>query len=153
VSPRSPSERIQDCPTNADDPGVEAASAAADGSVWDHWEAAWMCVACCVKTWASAFSPCAVCIPSREEKQALLLMSQESLELFLCCPFLASREYCITRKRRYALTGCGEQRVLHQLSFQWMEADMLLPLLNGLDEMDSATRLTCITAINAFHSL
>ena len=38
-----------------------------------------------------------------------------------------------------------------QMSQQWMEADLLLPLLDGLDEVDPAARLACITAINAFH--
>jgi hypothetical protein len=38
-----------------------------------------------------------------------------------------------------------------QLSTQWIEADMLLPLLDGLDEVDPTARLACIGTINAFH--
>lgn len=38
-----------------------------------------------------------------------------------------------------------------QLSLQWVEADMILPLLDGLDEVDPSARLACIIAINTFH--
>jgi predicted NACHT family NTPase len=38
-----------------------------------------------------------------------------------------------------------------QLSTQWIEADLLLPLLDGLDEVDPSARLACISTSNAFH--
>lgn len=38
-----------------------------------------------------------------------------------------------------------------QLSRQWVEAEQVLPLLDGLDEMDEAARPACIAAINSYH--
>jgi predicted NACHT family NTPase len=37
------------------------------------------------------------------------------------------------------------------LSQQWVEAEAILPLLDGLDEMEEAARSTCIAAINTYH--
>jgi NACHT domain len=37
------------------------------------------------------------------------------------------------------------------LSRQWIQAQQLLPLLDGLDEMDVSARAACITAINTYH--
>jgi len=41
--------------------------------------------------------------------------------------------------------------VSQQLSTQWVRNEHILPLLDGLDEMDAASRSACITAINAYH--
>jgi len=35
---------------------------------------------------------------------------------------------------------------------QWVREDQILPLLDGLDELEESARLACITAINAYHS-
>ena len=37
------------------------------------------------------------------------------------------------------------------LSSQWVHNGQVLPLLDGLDEVDAASRLSCIAAINAYH--
>ncbi|WP_169460925.1 NACHT domain-containing protein [Ktedonobacter racemifer] len=37
------------------------------------------------------------------------------------------------------------------LSRQWIEAKLVLPLLDGLDEMDEAARPACVVAINTYH--
>jgi serine/threonine protein kinase len=41
--------------------------------------------------------------------------------------------------------------VPRKLSIQWVEADSILPLLDGLDEMEEAARSACIVAINSYH--
>ncbi len=41
--------------------------------------------------------------------------------------------------------------VPRRLSQQWIQAEQLLPLLDGLDEMEEAARASCITEINAYH--
>ena len=41
--------------------------------------------------------------------------------------------------------------VPQQLSTQWVRNEQILPLLDGLDEMDAASRSACIAAINAYH--
>jgi predicted NACHT family NTPase len=41
--------------------------------------------------------------------------------------------------------------VSQQLSRQWVRDEQILPLLDGLDEMDAASRSACIDAINAYH--
>ncbi len=41
--------------------------------------------------------------------------------------------------------------VSQKLSTQWVRNEQILPLLDGLDEMDAASRSACIAAINAYH--
>ncbi len=41
--------------------------------------------------------------------------------------------------------------VSRKLSVQWVRNEQILPLLDGLDEMDAASRSACIAAINAYH--
>ncbi len=41
--------------------------------------------------------------------------------------------------------------VSQKLSTQWVRNEQILPLLDGLDEMDVASRSACIAAINAYH--
>jgi transcriptional regulator with XRE-family HTH domain len=41
--------------------------------------------------------------------------------------------------------------ISQKLSSQWVRNDYILPLLDGLDEMDEASRSACITALNAYH--
>jgi DNA polymerase III delta prime subunit len=41
--------------------------------------------------------------------------------------------------------------VPRKLSQQWVQEDLILPLLDGLDEMDEAARAICIVAINTYH--
>lgn len=41
--------------------------------------------------------------------------------------------------------------VSQKLSRQWVHDEQILPLLDGLDEMDAASRSACIDAINAYH--
>ncbi len=41
--------------------------------------------------------------------------------------------------------------VSQNLSTQWVRSEQILPLLDGLDEMDAASRSACIAAINAYH--
>jgi GTPase SAR1 family protein len=41
--------------------------------------------------------------------------------------------------------------VPRKLSQQWVKADLLLPLLDGLDEMEETMRPACIAAINIYH--
>ena len=41
--------------------------------------------------------------------------------------------------------------VSQKLSRQWVRDEQILPLLDGLDEMDAASRSACIAAINAYH--
>ena len=41
--------------------------------------------------------------------------------------------------------------VPHQLSHDWMQASLILPLLDGLDEMEESARPACIAAINVYH--
>ena len=41
--------------------------------------------------------------------------------------------------------------VRRQLSRDWMQASLILPLLDGLDEMEESARPACIAAINAYH--
>ncbi len=41
--------------------------------------------------------------------------------------------------------------VPRSLSQQWIQAELLLPLLDGLDEMEVSKRADCITAINTYH--
>jgi transcriptional regulator with XRE-family HTH domain len=41
--------------------------------------------------------------------------------------------------------------VSQQLSTQWVRNEHIIPLLDGLDEMDAASRSACIAAINAYH--
>jgi transcriptional regulator with XRE-family HTH domain len=41
--------------------------------------------------------------------------------------------------------------VSQKLSTQWVRNEHILPLLDGLDEMDAASRSACIAAINAYH--
>ena len=38
-----------------------------------------------------------------------------------------------------------------RLSRQWVEAERVLPLLDGLDEMEEGTRSACVAAINTYH--
>ena len=38
-----------------------------------------------------------------------------------------------------------------KLSTRWVRNEQILPLLDGLDEMDAASRSACIAAINAYH--
>jgi transcriptional regulator with XRE-family HTH domain len=38
-----------------------------------------------------------------------------------------------------------------KLSTQWVRSERMLPLLDGLDEMDTTSRVDCISAINAYH--
>jgi hypothetical protein len=38
-----------------------------------------------------------------------------------------------------------------RLSQQWIQAELVLPLLDGLDEIEQAARADCITAINVYH--
>jgi hypothetical protein len=38
-----------------------------------------------------------------------------------------------------------------QLSHDWIQAGLILPLLDGLDEMEESARPACIVAINAYH--
>jgi len=50
----------------------------------------------------------------------------------------------------------GEQLALtydvsQKLSTRWVRNEQILPLLDGLDEMDAASRSACIAAINAYH--
>jgi transcriptional regulator with XRE-family HTH domain len=50
----------------------------------------------------------------------------------------------------------GEQLALtydvsQKLSTRWVRDEQILPLLDGLDEMDAASRSACIAAINAYH--
>jgi len=41
--------------------------------------------------------------------------------------------------------------VSQKLSAQWVRNELVLPLLDGLDEMDASSRSACIVAINAYH--
>jgi NACHT domain/TIR domain len=41
--------------------------------------------------------------------------------------------------------------VPRKLSEHWVQANLVLPLLDGLDEMDEAARPACIATINAYH--
>lgn len=41
--------------------------------------------------------------------------------------------------------------VSQKLSRQWVRNEHILPLLDGLDEVDAASRSACITALNAYH--
>ncbi len=41
--------------------------------------------------------------------------------------------------------------VPQRLSEQWVQEDLILPLLDGLDEMDATARPACIAAINDYH--
>ena len=41
--------------------------------------------------------------------------------------------------------------VPRKLSIQWVEEDGILPLLDGLDEMEETARPACIAAINTYH--
>ncbi|MGH2478756.1 MAG: NACHT domain-containing protein, partial [Ktedonobacteraceae bacterium] len=41
--------------------------------------------------------------------------------------------------------------VSQKLSTQWVRNEYILPLLDGLDEVDAASRAACITALNAYH--
>ena len=41
--------------------------------------------------------------------------------------------------------------ISQKLSTQWVRNEQILPLLDGLDEMDAASRSACIAAINAYH--
>jgi hypothetical protein len=42
-------------------------------------------------------------------------------------------------------------QVPRKLSQQWIQSDLVLPLLDGLDEMDVQARPACIEAINTYH--
>jgi len=35
---------------------------------------------------------------------------------------------------------------------QWVQEDQILPLLDGLDEMEESARVACILAINTYHA-
>src|SRR5207248_1253933 len=59
-------------------------------------------------------------------------------------------------KRRPLQEWLAEQFVLlydvpRSLSEQWLQAKLLLPLLDGLDEMEASARAACIAAINTYH--
>lgn len=41
--------------------------------------------------------------------------------------------------------------VSRSLSWQWIQTELVLPLLDGLDEMGESARTDCITAINTYH--
>ena len=41
--------------------------------------------------------------------------------------------------------------VSQKLSIHWVQNEHILPLLDGLDEMDTSSRMACIAAINAYH--
>jgi DNA polymerase III delta prime subunit len=41
--------------------------------------------------------------------------------------------------------------VPRRLSQQWIQAELILPLLDGLDEMQASARTACIAAINTYH--
>ena len=41
--------------------------------------------------------------------------------------------------------------VPRKLSIQWVEANSILPLLDGLDEMEETARSACIVAINSYY--
>ncbi len=41
--------------------------------------------------------------------------------------------------------------ISQKLSTQWVRNEQILPLLDGLDEMDAASRSACIATINAYH--
>ncbi len=50
----------------------------------------------------------------------------------------------------------GEQLALvydipRSISQQWIQAEMVIPLLDGLDEMETSARVACIAAINIYH--
>ena len=58
--------------------------------------------------------------------------------------------------RRPLQEWMAEQFVLlydvpRSLSQQWLQAKQLLPLLDGLDEMEDSARAACIAAINTYH--
>lgn len=60
------------------------------------------------------------------------------------------------RKRHPLEQWLGEQVALLYdislpLSRRWIQEERLLPLLDGLDEMEEEARTTCIVAINAYH--
>jgi hypothetical protein len=42
-------------------------------------------------------------------------------------------------------------QVPQRIGKQWVEADVIFPLLDGLDEMDESARPVCIAAINKYH--
>ena len=60
-------------------------------------------------------------------------------------------------------TNCGSLRdwlaeqvallyvISQSLSLQWVDAGLVLPLLDGLDEVEESARAACITAINTYH--
>lgn len=41
--------------------------------------------------------------------------------------------------------------ISRRLSRQWIETEQVLPLLDGLDEVEEAARVACIAAINTYH--
>lgn len=42
--------------------------------------------------------------------------------------------------------------VPRSLSLQWIQSEFILPLLDGLDEMEASAQTACIAAINTYHS-
>jgi hypothetical protein len=47
---------------------------------------------------------------------------------------------------------CSHYNVPRQVSRQWVQDEQILPLLDGLDEMEEAARPACIKAINSYHN-
>lgn len=47
----------------------------------------------------------------------------------------------------------SKYQVPHRLGQMWVESDQILPLLDGLDEVDAKHRLDCVNAINAYRSV
>ena len=45
----------------------------------------------------------------------------------------------------------NKYQVPHQLAHVWVETDQILPLLDGLDEVETLNRTKCIEAINTYH--
>ena len=62
--------------------------------------------------------------------------------------------WAVTRRRLDEWLGDEIARLYQvspRLSRQWIAAEQVLPLLDGLDEMDEAARPACVAAINTYH--
>jgi hypothetical protein len=86
---------------------------------------------------------------------ALYLVKQAEQDTALLLPILLPLSSWAS-SRRSLQDWLIEQCVLlynvpRRLSQQWIQMGVILPLLDGLDEMDATARSACIAAINTYH--
>ena len=86
---------------------------------------------------------------------AHLLLHQAEQDETQPLPFVVPLASWANRRLPFQEWLIGQVKGLYEvplrLSRQWVEAEQVLPLLDGLDEMEEAARAECVAAINTYH--